>query len=168
MLTIGETVKTGPQGRVHAYPYIVEHPTGPPRTKEQIQTSARSATPRKPVSIYMYIKDKCTIHLCLCVAMSITCTYMQVVGVKGPSWLSTIPSFDIIRGMSFDYMHCVLLVVCRLLLRLWFDSKYHQNVWYIGHAVKDVDDRLRSIRPPAEIQRTPRSIEHTVKFWKGR
>jgi len=34
--------------------------------------------------------------------------------MKGPSWLATIPQFDLIRGMSFDYMHCVLLVVCRL------------------------------------------------------
>lgn len=44
---------------------------------------------------------------------------VQVFGVKGPSWLANIPQFDLIRGMSFDYMHCVLLVICRLLLRLW-------------------------------------------------
>lgn len=93
--------------------------------------------------------------------------HIQEFGVKGPSWLSTIPQFDIIKGMSFDYMHCVLLVVCRLLLRLWFNSSFHQEIWYIGTAVKSVDNRLCSICPPNEIQRTPRSIETTVKYWKG-
>ena len=39
---------------------------------------------------------------------------LQVCGVKGPSWLSVIPSFDLIEGVSVDYMHCVLLGVCRL------------------------------------------------------
>ena len=65
-------MKTGPRGSVHTYPYIVEHPTGPPRTKEQMQTSARNATPKKPVSMCM--KDKCSIHGHTCVmAMSVTC-----------------------------------------------------------------------------------------------
>ena len=89
-------------------------------------------------------------------------------GVKGPSWLGTIPQFDIIKGMSFDYMHCVLLVVCRLLLRLWFNSSFHDELWYMGRSVKIVDEHLCSIRPPSEVQRTPRSIEGTVKYWKGR
>ena len=70
--------------------------------------------------------------------------------------------------MSIDYMHCVLLGVSRLMLRLWFQSQYHQELWYIGNKVTKVDDRLCSIKPPDEIQRTPRSIELTVKFWKGR
>ena len=39
-------------------------------------------------------------------------------GVKGLSWLSTLPYFDTIRGFSVDYMHCVLLGVCRQLLKL--------------------------------------------------
>ncbi len=76
--------------------------------------------------------------------------------------------YDISRGMSFDYMHCVLLGVCRLLLRLWFTSPYHNDLWYIGNQVKDVDEVLCKIRPPDEIQRTPRPISSTVKFWKGR
>lgn len=46
-------------------------------------------------------------------------------GVKGPSWLSTIPYYDQINGMSVDYMHCVLLGVCRLTLRLWLQFVVH-------------------------------------------
>ena len=64
-------------------------------------------------------------------------------------------------------MHCILLGVCRLLLRLWMQSSYHQELWYIGNQINVVDRRLCNIKPPDEIQRTPRSIELTMKFWKG-
>ena len=37
----------------------------------------------------------------------------------------------------------------------------------LGNKVSDIDDRLSCIRPPNEIQRTPRSMSLTVKFWKG-
>lgn len=93
--------------------------------------------------------------------------HMQVQGVKGPSWLTTVPQFDLIKGMSFDYMHCVLLGICRLLLRLWLQSSHHEELWYIGTKVTLVDSRLCSIMPPSEIKRTPRSLGSTMKFWKG-
>ena len=97
-----------------------------------------------------------------------TCIYLQVNGVKGPSWLSVVPCFDLVEGVSVDYMHCVLLGVCRLLLRLWLQSSNHQKLWYIGTRIPDLDARLCSIKPPSEMQRTPRSMESTLKFWKGR
>lgn len=97
--------------------------------------------------------------------ISVSC--IQVFGIKGPSWLCIIPLYDLIDGMSIDYMHCVLLGVGRLLLKMWIQSSYHQELWYIGNQVKSIDERLCSITPPDEIQRTPRSIELTVKFWKG-
>ena len=59
-------------------------------------------------------------------------------------------------------MHCILLVVTRLLLRLWFQSSY-KEVWYIGSKVNIVDERLTSIRPTKEIQRTPRKVSTTLK-----
>lgn len=90
-----------------------------------------------------------------------------MMGVKGPSWLSRLPMYDFAEGMSYDYMHCVLLVVCRLLLRLWFNSTHHKQPWHIGKQVKAVDSLLCSFCPPDEIQRTPRPIESTVKYWKG-
>ena len=87
--------------------------------------------------------------------------------MKGPSWLQTIPHFDMFRGMSFDYMHCVLLGIARMLLKLWFGSQHHKQLWYLGGAVKEIDKVLCAFTPPDEITRTPRSIEQTLKFWKG-
>ena len=88
-------------------------------------------------------------------------------GVKGPSCLSTIPQFDIVRGMSFDYMHCILLGVALLLLQLWFNTQHHKELWFLGAYVDNIDDLFRSIAPPDEIKRTPRSLQATLKFWKG-
>lgn len=102
-----------------------------------------------------------------CYCEVIRYVYMQVYGVKGLSWLSTIPYFDTIRGFSVDYMHCVLLGVCRQLLKLWLKRKNHRSLWYIGNHVSKLDKRLLAIRPLIEMQRTPRSMEHTIKFWKG-
>lgn len=68
--------------------------------------------------------------------------------MKGPFWLCVLPGFDMISGMSIDYMHCVLLGVCRLLFRLWLQSCHHKEPWYIGVRVTDMDDRLWSINPP--------------------
>lgn len=64
-------------------------------------------------------------------------------------------------------MHCVLLGVCRQLLKLWLQSYNHTEVWYIGNQITKLDKRLCSIKPPIEIQRTPRSLDLTLKFWKG-
>ena len=88
--------------------------------------------------------------------------------MKGPSCLEIIPKFDIIRGMSFEYMHCVLLGVTRLLLKLWFNSKHHKELWYLGTSIKDIDVLLMSLTPPDEMKRTPRSLQTTLKFWKGK
>lgn len=99
--------------------------------------------------------------------LSLYLASLQLYGVKGPSWLSTVPNFDLVQGVAVDYMHCVLLGVTRLLLRLWFTSSHHKEPWYIGRHVVEVDKRLCAIRPPDEILRTPRSVEKTVKYWKG-
>ena len=73
-------------------------------------------------------------------------------GVKGPSWLSTVADFDVMDSSSFDYMHCVLLNLCRCLLQLWFQSVNSSEIRYIGNSVQLVDEK---IRPPCEIQQTP-------------
>lgn len=64
-------------------------------------------------------------------------------------------------------MHCVLLGICRQLLRLWLLSIHHDQVWYIGNKLSEVDDRLCNIKPPSEIKRTPRSLASTRAYWKG-
>ena len=46
-------------------------------------------------------------------------------------------------------------------------SKYHKELWYIGNNTNtvDVNERLLTIKPPCEFQRTPRNFE-SLKYWK--
>ena len=69
--------------------------------------------------------------------------------------------------MAVDYMHCTLLGVCRLLLKLWLQSTYHKKAWYIGRKASNFDVRVCGIKPLNEIQQTPWSISSTLKYWKG-
>ena len=52
-------------------------------------------------------------------------------GVKGPSLLSLLPQFDIVRGMVPDYMHCICLGIVKQMATLWFDAKNHDEPFYI-------------------------------------
>ena len=40
-----------------------------------------------------------------------------------------IPGFDIIKGISVDYMHCVLLGVTKMLMTLWFNKGHVGKEW---------------------------------------
>ncbi len=87
-------------------------------------------------------------------------------GVKGPSPLMMLTFFNMVAGFAYDYMHGILLGVCRQLTTLWFDSKYHTEPWYIGREIKQIERRLLAIQPPASITRSPRSI-YLRKYWKA-
>jgi hypothetical protein len=91
----------------------------------------------------------------------------KVKGIKGPAVFSYLPNFNIIKGVPLDYMHGVLLGVSKTLINYWFNSKYSQEEWYCGSKISDVDKMLISIKPPNEITRVPRSLEHHRKYWKG-
>ena len=93
--------------------------------------------------------------------------HLKVYGVKGPSVVMEIPYFDVIQGMAVDYMHQAVLGVGRQLLKLWFLSKYHNCLWYIGRKIQEVDLHLMAICPTMEVGRLPRSISDTMKYWKG-
>ena len=88
-------------------------------------------------------------------------------GVKGPSWLSVLDHFDLVRGIAIDYMHGVLHVVQKLLLTLWFSSKFSKSHFCISSKIKDVDAKLSKILPTMEIKRLSRSIEDHLKYWKA-
>jgi len=55
--------------------------------------------------------------------------FQVVDGVKGYSPLQLLPSFDVIRCVPVDYMHCVLLGVTKKLVTLWFNTKYSSKEW---------------------------------------
>ncbi|XP_076833120.1 uncharacterized protein LOC143478075 isoform X2 [Brachyhypopomus gauderio] len=89
-----------------------------------------------------------------------------ILGIKGPSAIADLRHFDIINGVVPDYMHCVLLGVCRQISALWFDSKNSTHPWYIGLNTARIDANLMSIKPPSTISRVPRSVLER-KFWKA-
>ncbi|XP_064461624.1 uncharacterized protein LOC135371566 [Ornithodoros turicata] len=105
---------------------------------------------------------------------SIRCMYRAAAehtisfGFKGPSALLNLPGFDVISSFVPDYLHCILLGVARTMMKLWFDSKYSGEGFYIGApaAVERVDSRIRQIKPPSAVGRYPRSVTER-KLWKG-
>ena len=84
------------------------------------------------------------------------------------SHLLHLPTFDIVSGIGIDTMHCVYLGVVKQLVSLWFSAKHSAQRWYCGNHVEKVDKRLMEIKPPCVITRVPRSIQHHLKFWKGK
>lgn len=138
-LQSGKQLAVGTRGRVHVYPYMQVDPTGPSRTSDQqLQHSQEAVIQNKPIY-----------------------------GVKGPSWLSVIPNYNVIQGNVIDYMHCVLLGVTKMLLKLWFDSAHAGELWYCGTKVQEADSKLLQIRPPNMITRIPRSIQQHRSYWKA-
>ena len=138
-LQSGKQLSVGPRSSVHIYPFVPSNPTGPTRTTAQLEKFSRQAIEKGET----------------------------VSGIKGPSWLSTIPNYNIVDGNCLDYMHCVLLGVTKMLLKLWFDSEYHGELWYCGAKIEEADSKLMQIQPPNSITRVPRSIQEHRKYWKA-
>ncbi len=55
-----------------------------------------------------------------------------VMGVKGLSPLMKLENFQMANGFVPEYQHSVCLGVTRPLANLWFDSRNHEQKWYIG------------------------------------
>ncbi len=87
-------------------------------------------------------------------------------GVKGPSLLTTLQCFDMAESFVPDYLHSVLLGVVRQITGLWFDNKVPDVNVKNPSVLKEIDKRLKSVRPPSEITRLPRSVKERQK-WKG-
>lgn len=138
-------MRTGARGHSRAFLYQTRNPKGPLRTADGVKQDAEKAVFREQQGISRYIVN----------------------GVKGPSWLSVLAHFDIVRGIAIDYMHGVLLGVQKLLLNLWFNSKFSKSRFSINSKLKDVDARLSQISPTREIKRLPRSIGDHLKYWKA-
>ena len=138
-LQSGQTAKVG-KGHTRVFPYIDECPKGPVRTQEQVKGDALDAVEhqRAPVN-----------------------------GVKGPSWLICFPKFDIIQGIAIDYMHCILLGVQKLLIKLWFSKDFSGKQFNFYESVNEADKQLLSILPTMNISRLPRTIANDLQYWKA-
>lgn len=89
-----------------------------------------------------------------------------VMGVKGVSIIAGLPTFDCVKGFTGEYLHSVCQGVMRQLCNTWLNSPNHNEDYYIGLQVNELDRRLKSISPPSEISRAPRSLRER-KFWKA-
>ena len=136
----GQTVKTVKGGHVHAFPFNFDDPKGPKRTHAGTLEDSHQASQLKVGNVN---------------------------GIKGPSWFGGLKYHDIIEGTGIDYMHCVLLGICKRLMSLWFDSGEKTAEYRISSRISQVDARLSSIKPPHNISRVPRSIEHHRKYFKA-
>lgn len=90
----------------------------------------------------------------------------KVKGVKGPSVISILPTFDPVRGIAVDFMHCVCLGVMRQFVHLWMDSKQHEKPYYIGRRELEINERLKTINVPSKISRAPWSFTER-SYWKA-
>ena len=137
----GETSTRG-KGHVHVFPFKENSPKGPVRNAEQVLKDAQTIIHSK--------KTKHTVN-----------------GIKGPSWLSFCPKFELIDGFAIDYMHGVLLGVQKLLIRLWFTKEFSAHTFNFSKHLPEVDKRLSRICPTLDISRIPRSIGEELKHWKA-
>ena len=88
-------------------------------------------------------------------------------GIKGPSFLMTLKSYDIVKSNAIDYMHGVLLGLNKLLIKLWISSTFSKEKYSISQYVEIIDSRLIQLKPPAFITRVPRTLSDHFKYWKA-
>lgn len=88
-------------------------------------------------------------------------------GVKGMSCLMALPEFDIIKGISTDYMHNVLLGSFKRLLSIWLgDLKLNNSTFKAMSKQKQeiLNQRITSLKPYCSITYKPRSLQHRSLF----
>ncbi|XP_075534691.1 uncharacterized protein LOC142569066 [Dermacentor variabilis] len=95
-------------------------------------------------------------------------TENTVNGFKGPSALMSLKGFNLVKGVSVEYMHCVLLGVTRQISEALFSTTNCSERYYVGSpsSVREVNNRLLSIQPPHCITRLPRRIDDRA-HWKA-
>ena len=90
-----------------------------------------------------------------------------VKGVKGMTIMASCIQFDPMVQVPPDSMHNVFLGVTKLFIKIWFDSKYSDSVFYIPpiHRI-EIDKRLSKMQTYSECGRLPRKITE-YKQWKA-
>lgn len=79
-------------------------------------------------------------------------------GVKGLSPLSKLEHFNMAESFVPDYLHSVLLGVVKQITGLWFENKVDAVQIKSPRVSQQIDERLKSVRPPSEVTRLPRSV----------
>jgi len=142
----GKTAKVGKKGgHTHVFPFIENQPKQPFRTKDSVLQDSQAALDKLDAGEKKYVTN----------------------GVKGPSWLTFFPKFEIVHGIAIDYMHGVLLGVQKTLLSLWFGVSKKGKAFNFCSRVSKVDKRLLGIKPTSSVSRLPRSISQDLRHWKA-
>lgn len=140
----GETAKIG-KGHTHIFPFDKDHPKEPFRTKLSVIQDSQKALDLQDAGA----------------------KYFTMNGIKGPSWLTFFPKFEIVHGIAIDYMHGILLGIQKLLLTLWFSPNHKGKPFSFYNQVSVVDERMQNIKPTSGVSRLPRSISKELKYWKA-
>ncbi|XP_055586117.1 uncharacterized protein LOC129738837 [Uranotaenia lowii] len=98
-------------------------------------------------------------------AMAISDAKGQAVnGVKGISPLILFEKFDVVRNCPIDFMHCILLGICKQLSKQWFENPKCKA--YIKARIPEIDNMLINIKHFHEASRRARRISDRHN-WKA-
>ncbi len=90
-----------------------------------------------------------------------------VKGIKGVSALFGMHWFDVVFGLVPDYMHGVLLGVTKKMLSLFLSPDGRKKPYFVGHKIKELDQRLVNMKPTDQVQRLPRPLEKDLHHLKA-
>lgn len=91
----------------------------------------------------------------------------RINGITGISVFNYLPYFSLCNNIVIDYMHGILLGICKKLLGLWFNASSFEKPYFVGNRIKEVDHLIKNIAPPYLINRLPRKLSNTLHHWKA-
>ena len=91
----------------------------------------------------------------------------HVYGVNAFPPLVDLKDFNIVEGLTVDYMHTALLGVLRTFFNMFLDSKNYNQDYYLGSdKQKTIIDRLKRVKVPYELNRATRDLSD-IAYWKA-
>ncbi|CAG7719118.1 unnamed protein product, partial [Allacma fusca] len=87
-------------------------------------------------------------------------------GIKEASPLLLLRKFDMVNGFCFDYIHTACLGVAPTFTNARMDSNNHNQIFFIGNKIDEINARLHTWRVPYSLNRSIRGIDER-KFWKS-
>ena len=63
-------------------------------------------------------------------------------GVKSPCWFAGLQYYDIVKGTTGDYMHCVLEGITEFLLHMWFSPSFKTKPFNVTDEVNKDNEML--------------------------
>lgn len=76
-----------------------------------------------------------------------------------------IEHFNIVKSVSVEYMHCVLLGIQKGLIDFFCNPSYSDKPFYISNKKRtQLDGRILALKPNSEVVRKPRSLKQRSDF----